>query len=111
MDIRDYQHAADETAVYPGRGSFGGLMYVTIGLNEEAGEFAGKIKKALRDNGGQLSEERREAAKGELGDVAWYWLQCCYELEVSPVEVLSSNIEKLRSRKARGTLQGEGDNR
>ena len=40
-----------------------------LGLVNEAGEFAGKIKKIFRDKGGEFSPEDKEALKGELGDV------------------------------------------
>lgn len=89
----------------------GPLVYPTLGLVNEAGELAGKIKKIFRDRGGVVSEADREALKGELGDVLWYLAQICTELDLSLEEVAQHNLDKLRSRMERGTLGGDGDNR
>jgi NTP pyrophosphatase (non-canonical NTP hydrolase) len=48
------------------------IVYPTLGLTNEAGEVAGKIKKIFRDHNGEISEADRESLKGELGDVLWY---------------------------------------
>ncbi len=87
------------------------IVYPTLGLVNEAGELAGKVKKIFRDKGGQIGEADREALKGELGDVLWYLAQICTELDLSLAEVAGGNIEKLFSRLERGKISGEGDNR
>ncbi len=87
------------------------IVYPTLGLTNEAGEVAGKVKKIFRDKGGIISEEDRQALKGELGDVLWYLTQICTDLGLSLEEVAEANIEKLFSRMERGQIQGDGDNR
>ena len=87
------------------------LVYPTLGLANEAGEVAGKIKKIFRDKGGQVSEEDREALKLELGDVLWYLTQICTELNLTLQEVAAANLEKLFSRLERGQIHGDGDTR
>ncbi len=87
------------------------IVYPTVGLVNEAGELAGKIKKIFRDKGGVIAEEDRQALKGELGDILWYLTQICTELDLSLEEVASANIEKLFSRLERNKIKGEGDNR
>jgi NTP pyrophosphatase (non-canonical NTP hydrolase) len=86
-------------------------VYPTLGLTNEAGEVAGKIKKIFRDKAGEFSPAEREALKGELGDVLWYLAQVCTELEISLDEVAKHNLEKLFSRQERGKIGGGGDNR
>ena len=54
----------------------------TLGLANEAGEVAGKIKKLFRDKGGCISDADRESLKMELGDVLWYLAQICTELDL-----------------------------
>jgi NTP pyrophosphatase (non-canonical NTP hydrolase) len=85
------------------------IVYPTLGLTNEAGEVAGKIKKIFRDKGGQISEEDRQALKSELGDVLWYLAQICTELDLSLEEVAQFNLEKLLSRMERGQIRGDGD--
>ena len=87
------------------------IVYPTLGLVNEAGEFAGKIKKIFRDKDGRFSETDREALKGELGDVLWYLTQICTNLDLTLEEVAESNLDKLFSRLERGKIQGDGDNR
>ena len=107
--FRDYETLAGETARYPGR-SEGNLVYPVLGLNGEAGEVAEKLKKAIRDHGGDITSVRETLVK-ELGDVLWYLAACCHELGVSLEEVAAGNIAKLSSRAARGVIHGDGDNR
>ena len=109
MDFSDYQTKSRKTAKYPSIGH--GVIYPTLGLTNEAGEVAGKIKKIFRDKGGVINGEDRQALKSELGDVLWYLAQVCTELEISLDEVAEYNIEKLYSRLDRGKIGGEGDNR
>jgi NTP pyrophosphatase (non-canonical NTP hydrolase) len=85
------------------------IVYPTLGLVNEAGEVAGKIKKIFRDKDGVISEADREALKSELGDVLWYLTQICTELDLSLEEVASQNITKLFDRLERGVIGGEGD--
>jgi NTP pyrophosphatase (non-canonical NTP hydrolase) len=109
MNFTDYQTKSRATAKYPAIGH--AVIYPTLGLVNEAGEVAGKIKKVFRDKNGEISPETREALKGELGDVLWYLAQTCTELDISLDEVAESNITKLLDRQARGKIQGDGDNR
>lgn len=87
------------------------IVYPTIGLVNEAGEVAGKIKKIFRDQNGQIREEDRQSLKNELGDVLWYLTQICTELGLTLEEVAETNIAKLSSRQERGKIGGSGDNR
>lgn len=87
------------------------LAYPTLGLANEAGEVAGKVKKIFRDHNGVVSAEMREALKYELGDVLWYLAQICTELDLTLEEVAEANLDKLRSRQARNQIRGDGDQR
>ena len=108
-DFATYQRDSRKTAerVYTDHP----IVYPTLGLVNEAGEFAGKVKKLFRDKNGVISEEDRQALKGELGDVLWYLTQLCTELGLTLEEVASANLEKLFSRQRRGALHGDGDDR
>ena len=109
MNFNDYQTKSRKTAGYPAIGH--PVIYPALGLVNEAGEVAGKIKKIFRDKEGQFSEETREALKAELGDVLWYIAQVATELDLELDEIAQHNISKLYDRLERGKIGGEGDNR
>jgi len=77
-----------------------------LGLVGEAGEVAEKIKKFFRD--GTLD---KDAIQKELGDTYFYWTALHGALGLDPETTIKKNMEKLSSRKERGTIQGSGDNR
>ncbi len=87
------------------------IVYPTMGLANEAGEVAGKVKKIFRDRNGEISDDDRTALKKELGDVLWYLTQICTELDLTLEEVAAYNVEKLAARLERGTIKGDGDDR
>ena len=109
VQLSDYQQRSRATAVYPDAGE--NLTYPALGLCGEAGEAAEKVKKALRDDGGELTPARREALAAELGDVLWYLAQLATEAGLDLDEIAEENLEKLLSRRDRGALQGSGDRR
>lgn len=109
MDFAEYQKQSRKTAGFPSIGH--AIIYPTLGLINEAGEVAGKVKKIFRDKDGRIGEEDRQSLKGELGDVLWYLAQICTELDLSLEKVAESNITKLFSRLERGKIRGDGDDR
>jgi NTP pyrophosphatase (non-canonical NTP hydrolase) len=120
MTFEEYEEAASKTAIYPGRGSEIGLVYVGLKMNGEAGEFAEHLGKAQRDDNFtqvvgdsrvSLTEDRRDLLIKEVGDVLWYLSAAAHDLGTSLSEIAQINIEKLRDRANRNALQGSGDNR
>ena len=109
MDFKTYQKKARETAQYPNLGQ--NNIYPTLGLIGEAGEVAEKVKKVMRDKNGIFDDESKNAIKKELGDVLWYLSNLCTEFNFSLEDVAIENLEKLKSRAARGKISGSGDNR
>jgi NTP pyrophosphatase (non-canonical NTP hydrolase) len=108
MDLSEYQRQSRRTAEYP-REAW--LAYPALGLAGEAGEVAEHAKKAIRDDGGKVSDERKAAMSKELGDVLWYVAQLASELGLELDEIAAQNLEKLFSRQERGVLSGSGDDR
>jgi NTP pyrophosphatase (non-canonical NTP hydrolase) len=109
VDLHEYQRHSRATAVYPQAGD--NLTYPALGLCGEAGEVAEKVKKLLRDDGGVMSDERRAALAGELGDVLWYVAQVATEADLDLEQIAQANLDKLLSRQQRGVLSGSGDQR
>lgn len=109
MEFDDYQKQSRRTAGYP---EFGARwVYPALGLASEAGEVAGKVKKVIRDAGGEMNEETKQAIQSEIGDVLWYCAQICTDLDLSLGEAAEGNLAKIFSRQDRGKLGGSGDKR
>jgi len=108
MTLNEYQFEANTTAIYPESAA---LTYPTLGLAGEAGEICNKVKKIIRDDNGVLSDDKKQALIDELGDVLWYVAAITKDLKVTLDDVARRNLDKLFSRKQRGTLGGSGDNR
>jgi NTP pyrophosphatase (non-canonical NTP hydrolase) len=111
FDFKSYQLKATATAVYPGQHGLIGKLYCALGLANEAGEVAGKIKKVIRDDNSSFSDQRIDEISHELGDVLWYLAQLATELGVSLEWIAAENLAKLAGRAARGTIGGSGDDR
>ena len=109
MTFNEYQEKALKNKVY-GYGTE--VIYPALGLAGESGEVVDKIKKILRDHGGDftLPEKRIEIAK-ELGDVLWYCAAIADDLGFDLNFIAEHNIEKITSRREKGTIKGSGDNR
>lgn len=109
LDFNAYQQAAARTNMVIGTDH--PIVYPTLGLTNEAGEVAGKVKKIFRDNHGHISDADREALALELGDVLWYLSEICTKLGIRLDDVAAGNIAKLADRASRGVLTGDGDHR
>ncbi len=117
MNFDDYQNQAITTDT--GDGTFHGLTHPlflekAFGLCGEAGEFAEKLKKLLRNYEGNevvLDEESRKEMLKELGDVLWYVSALAKYLDKPLGELAEENLKKVLSRKQRGVTLGDGDNR
>lgn len=98
-----FQDECRKTAIYAKRD---GVMYTALGLASEAGEYAGKVKKGIRD--GQFDDQ---AAAAELGDVLWYVAMAAHELGYGLHEIANGVLAKLKDRANRDVIKGSGDNR
>lgn len=106
MNIKEYQKFTPTTALYPKEMED---YYLSTGLAAEAGEVAGVYAKYFR--GDYTRQVLIQKVKKELGDNMWFISQICKSLDLSIEELLDSNVEKLTSRKDRGVLKGDGDDR
>ena len=106
--FKEYQEKASTTMVY---GVGNKVIYPTLGLCGEAGEVAEKIKKVIRDNNGEFTEEKKQEIKKELGDVCWYIAAIATDLGLDLEDIAQGNIDKLFKRKDKNKLHGSGDDR
>lgn len=101
--LEEYSDFVEDMILTHGRDR---LAENALGLVGEAGEVAEKIKKFFRDN--TLDEV---GIKKELGDVLFYLVALHNALDLNIEDTIKDNMDKLISRKERGTLQGSGDSR
>jgi NTP pyrophosphatase (non-canonical NTP hydrolase) len=106
MHMNDYQEETAKTAVYPKETALG---YLTLGLVNESGEVAGKVKKFLRGDYGLTT--LRDEIEAECGDTLWYMAQLLGLLGIPMHDAAQNNLKKLADRQSRGKLTGNGDKR
>ena len=107
-DLDMYQKVALTTAIYPREQA---IIYPTLGLTGEAGEVANKVKKIIRDGSDSKDERLVSEIKSEIGDCLWYIAVLANDFNIKLSDIASANIEKLATRKSKGTIHGSGDNR
>jgi NTP pyrophosphatase (non-canonical NTP hydrolase) len=107
MTLNEYQETAAKTAFY----EKADISYCALGITGEAGEVADHVKKMLRDDKGQLTDDRKQSIKKELGDVLWYIARMAGKLGYTLDDVAITNIEKTKDRIKRNVQHGSGDNR
>lgn len=108
MTLNEYQQCALKTAIYPEQYK---VIYPALEIAGEAGEFADKMKKIIRDDNNLLSKEKAYEMAMELGDICWGISAAAHDLGFTLEEICEANIKKLESRQRRGVLGGSGDNR
>ena len=108
MNFTEYQQEARKTAIYPEEFK---IIYTALGLVGESGEVAEKIKKVIRDKGGNFSTDDKTEIIKELSDALWYVANLAADLDIDLGLIAAVNLEKLRSRQERDKIKGSGDNR
>ena len=125
MTLNDYQERAMETCM-PSCGNFSYMMLNLIG---ELGEFAGKVAKMIRKGEAVIDtmdenahsdlyvnnncewDVVKDELKKEAGDILWQLAGLCRVMGWNLEDVGQGNLDKLADRKARGVIDGNGDNR
>ena len=119
MTLNEYQKKAMSTCMP----SCNNWSYMMLNLVGEVGEFASKVAKAIRK--GHISIEYDELIptnkianevlltelQAEAGDILWQLSGLCEIMGWKLEDVAQGNLDKLASRKERGVIDGNGDNR
>lgn len=121
LSLNEYQRRAMETCL-PTANNF---SYMMLNLVGEVGEFASKVAKAIRkdqlgihkeelavkESGKELFQDMDAELMAEAGDILWQLSGLCSVMGWSLDKVAEANLDKLASRKQRGKIDGNGDNR
>ena len=108
MTLNQYQEEALKTAIYPEDKK---IIYPTLGLTGEAGEVAEKVKKVIRDNNQEFTDEKKRQIALEISDVLWYCATLAHDIGYTLEDIAQMNIDKLASRQKRNKIGGSGDER
>lgn len=117
LTLNEYQRLAMTTCMH----SCDNHAYMLLGLVGEVGELFSKLAKAIRKEKSELmynnltsggfTEQELHDLKSEVGSCAWFIAGLCNTFGWTLQEVCRDNLAKLASRKARGVISGDGDNR
>jgi NTP pyrophosphatase (non-canonical NTP hydrolase) len=103
MDFNEYQKLAQQTAIYTDP------MYPVTSLMIEAAEAADLfVKPFLRGDDVEIDKVK---VVSELGDVLWNLANMAADQGLKLEDIAIFNVEKLKSRQARGVIQGSGGDR
>lgn len=121
MKLDEYQSKAMATCM----SSCDNYGYMFLNLVGEVGELASKVAKAIRKEKAMLyfnrlvtecghnfmTEEEIADLRKEAGDILWQLAGLCSVMGWSLDAVAKENLAKLASRRERGVIDGDGDNR
>jgi NTP pyrophosphatase (non-canonical NTP hydrolase) len=124
MTLNQYQGRAMSTCM----SSCSNFSYMMLNLVGEVGEFASKVAKEIRKGNIEIgatampnkimpymNEDEWWAKETELmmeaGDILWQLAGLCTTMGWTLEEIAQRNLDKLSSRKKRGVIDGDGDNR
>ncbi len=113
MTLDDYQKKAITFDHMKGDKDITSLDFMAkvLGIVGESGEFADKVKKLYRNNGGTMSEDERKELLKELGDILWYISVTAHYLGADFESIATNNLAKLQDRLDRNVIASKGDNR
>jgi NTP pyrophosphatase (non-canonical NTP hydrolase) len=103
MNFNEYQRLAQKTAIYTDP------LYPVTSLMIESAEAADLFVKPLLR--GDAVDIDRTKVVSELGDVLWNLANMAADQGIKLEDIAIFNIEKLKSRQARGVIQGSGGDR
>lgn len=120
LSLNKYQELAMTTCMETSRNP----LYMLLMLGEEMGELQGKFSKAIRkgwirfENNNlkftnkatiQECQEWDDLVLKEIGDIMWGLAGLCYVMGWKFEDAAQTNLDKLKARKAIGTIDGDGD--
>lgn len=110
--VANIAHDAGISLLEVAKLSPGSVSLWTPGIASTVGNVCEVVKKTIRDHGNVWNVSRVLLLKEALRDVLEALRVTVDCMPYTTVRaVLETNLKKLESRKARGTIQGEGDNR
>ena len=85
-------------------------LYLTLSLTEEAGEVAGKVKRAMRGDY-ELVTDFADSVALEMGDVLYCWITLANTLGIDVETIIANTLKKYENRTQNDAWVGTGENR
>ena len=90
MEIKDYAAKCRTFVTMQDQDAL--RKYLQLGIIEEIGEVSGKIAKVIRARGAaDFTHEEKEAIVKELGDVCWFVVVSCNQVEIIDWYIANNN--------------------
>lgn len=87
------------------------LEELFVELAAQSGNIAGAVKKAIRDNGGELTEDKYDVVMDSIANSLLILDTLALHFDATPAGVQAKNLDKLADRQKRNVIGGSGDNR
>ena len=89
----------------------GNLVSLISKLSRKTGASADDVIDVVAYPTNDITRDLNRQIFDQLVNCLKQWIYLCRALDVYPADIMTMNIEKLKGRKERGTLEGSGDNR
>lgn len=109
MTNDDYQNFVDEFNITRNVYNFNDVLHHGLSLCAESGEIASKISKLVYRY--SINDYTNTNLFSELGDVLYHLVALINHEGMKLEEIMEANVIKLKDRKERGVLIGDGDDR
>ena len=82
-----------------------------LALAVQSGNITGAVKKAIRDNDGELTDDKYDLVMDSLANALKVLDNIVLHFGATPAGVQAANLDKLADRQKRNVIRGSGDNR
>lgn len=93
MNFDDFQNQVLKSVAIKDK-SVAALAHRTLGLTGESGIIADVVKKAIRDNNGELTEKDIKLLKEKLGDVLYYTAVLAQYADLNLEDIATQQLAK-----------------
>ncbi len=95
MNLNDYQKISIQGLAIKNK-STAALAHRTLGLFGEVGAISNTVKKVIRDNDGQLSDDDKAILLEKLGDTLFYIIGLADYADISIEAIMAANAKKTK---------------
>ncbi len=95
MDLNSYRKISIQGLAIKDK-SIAALSHRTLGLSGEAGAISHAVKKAIRDNNGQLSDADKALLCEKLGETLFYIVALADFADIELEKIMQTSVDKTK---------------